>query len=302
MTYEDCIEMYGTSNDDYCTQYPPAESAPLDSFSSFIGDIFGNLWTWVLIVIVLILVVISIKIVRHMEVGLVERLGRYNRPLNPGFHMIIPIFERVVERVDLRQYQLDVKTSVKTSDEQMVKLPVAVILKVTDPEASFYQVEDPEAAIQAIISNEVKAKSAGMTLQQIFDDRESIKQTVDQNLNQKIAGWGFEVTEVVIDNPELTEEMQAAYNSVAAAERSKQAATAEGDAYKIRRDRIADGNADAVKKMMGTTGLTAAEAAQFLISVDSNDAIRDAAKSGATVVVGTASSDQATLGLVATQQ
>jgi regulator of protease activity HflC (stomatin/prohibitin superfamily) len=321
MTYEECIGEYGTTNEDYCSQFESSGETPLDFANNFIGSIFSNIALLALIVFLIVILALSIKIIRQKTEAVVERLGRYNRTLKPGLRLVFPLIERIADRVDLMQYQLSVETSVKTNDEQMVKLPVAVMVKVIDSSASIYEVDEPDDAITALISNEVKAKAAGMSLQEIFDDRESIRSTVTEHLTVKINTWGFDVTEVVIDNPKLTPEMEAAYNSVAAAERSKQAATAAGEALKIKkvaeavangeslkisgqayvamRDMIAKGNAAAINEMKKDTDLTDSEIMTFLTTIDANDAVRDAAASGATVVVATGRADHATMAMVA---
>ena len=320
MTFDECLEQYGDYNKPYCEQFQ-SQGSSFD-IGSFFGSIFGNIPFWIALIIVIILVVMAIKVIRQKQVGVIERLGRYNRSLDPGFHMIIPFFERIVDRVDMRQYRVKVKTAIKTKDEQMVVLPVVVLARVTDAKDALYEVDDPDAALEALLNNEIKAKAATMTLQEVYDDRESMKETINDHLNQKIGAWGLTINEVAIDNPELSEEMEASYNSVAAAERAKQAAAAngaalnikmiaeaeangaslkiQGESYKLMRDSLAEGNAAAIKKLQGETDLTASEIMVFLTRIDSNDAVRDAAKSkGATVVVATGSPDHATLGMLA---
>jgi len=325
MTREECISTYGNDYTDYCMQYPKA--TPGESLMGGIGDffsgIFSNFLLVLLVIFVIVLVSMSIKIIRQQEVGVVERLGRYNRSIGAGFHMIIPFFEKIAHDVNLELQRIDVSSDIKTKDDQMITLPVVVIIKVNDekPEQSVYVVEEPYDAITALVSNEVKARAALMTLEEIYEDRDSIKASVAENLTEKITSYGFVVDEVVIDNPVLSDEMRQAYNRVAQAEKAKQAATAEGEALKIKkvaeaeangasleiqgkayvinRDKIAEGNAAALKKLIGESDLTAAQALHFLTVIDTNDAVRDSAASGATVVVATGDSSHANLGMIA---
>jgi regulator of protease activity HflC (stomatin/prohibitin superfamily) len=317
LTYEECITTYGQENAPYCNSV----TQPVEEASSLFPGIIGPI---IIAIISIVLIVMAITIIRQQKVGVVERLGRYNRTLQPGFHLIIPFFENVVRRVDLEQFNINVNSSVKTKDDQMVTLPVVVILKVIPEtaEQSIYVVSEPQKAIKALVSNEVKAKAATMTLDDIFADRITIKDSILSTYKDTINTYGFELCEVVIDNPVLPPELLTAYNSIAVADKAKQAAEANGEALKIKlvkeaeangaalviqgesyvanRDKIAEGNAEAIVKMTKDTGITGSEALMMLIAIDSNDAVRDASSNkGTTVVVATGKSGDGTLGLVA---
>jgi len=308
MTYDDCLTQYGTDNADWClnnsTGGAPDPSNPLEFIGGIIGGIFSNWLLIGLLVFAIVLVMIAATIIRHKSVGIVERLGKYNRNLQPGFHLIIPFFEKVIERVNMEQFSINVTSDVKTKDDQMVTLPVVAILRVIpkDASTSVYEVEDPKRAIIALISNEVKAQAATMSLDDIFTDRDTIKDAVIGSVGEIIVSYGFEVLQVVIDNPLLPEELQGAYNSIAVAQKAKEAAAAEGEVYAIKRDKIAKGNADAVDLMVGKTNLTASEVVEWMKDIDRNEAIRDASKNqGTTVVVATRNPSDSTLGLVASK-
>ena len=65
----------------------------------------------------LLLLLLGVKIIRPYEKGLVERLGKFNRILDPGVHFIIPFMERV-KKVDMREHVVDVprrRSSVRTT-------------------------------------------------------------------------------------------------------------------------------------------------------------------------------------------
>ena len=305
MTYDDCIELYTSKYSDYCAQNStPVEvtSSPMDTIGSFFGGIFSNWLLIVLLVIAVILVIISGTIVRQQEVGVVERLGRYYRSLPAGLHFIVPFIDKVAFVANLEQFQIGVSSEVKTKDHQMATLPVVAILKVIPAAAStsVYEAENPKEAITALISNEVKATAATMTMDAIYEDRDSIRMAILEALGGIITSYGFEVCQVVIDNPDITDELKVAYNSIAVANKAKEAAAAEGEVYAIKRDKIANGNAAAVELMVGKTDLTASEVVNWMISIDSNEAIRDASKhQGTTVVVATGNPLDKTLGMLA---
>lgn len=326
MTYEECIITYTSKYEDYCKQqFPDDGASSSDSTGGFFSNLFSDpLAIVVIIIAIVVLMLLSIRIVRQQQVAVVERLGRYNRSMQPGFHVIIPFFERIADRVDLEQFNLNVTSDVKTKDDQMVTLPVVVILKVIpeNAERSVYVVSEPEEAIQALVSNEVKAKASDMTLDEIYADRKDIKDAVFENYKDIIESYGYVLEQVVIDNPKLPDELRAAYNSIAVAEKSKQAAASVGEALKIQkvkeaeaegaamviqgdsyitiRNKYAEGNKEAIVKMIEGTDMTSGDAARILMSIDTNNAIRDAAANkGTTVVVATPNPGDGTLGMLA---
>lgn len=326
MTYEECMARYSNIAR-YCIGLEKAEAAPLDFVANPFGSVLATWPAWLAALLFIVLLAMSIKIIPQQSVGVVERFGRYHRSLNAGFNMVIPFIERVAHDVDLEQLQMKVTPLIKTKDDQIVDLSVVVMFRVIPGMASdsVYQVDDPEEAIAALVNNEVKAKASGMSLQEIFDDRKEIETAVDAELTTTVNSWGYAITKVVIDDPALSEEMRSAYNSVGVAKQRQLAAIAEGAALKIKmiadaeangaslkiqgesyvmmRDLIAKGNAQAIKKMTEGTGLTDTQAMHLLTMIDSNDAVRDAAKAGSTVVVATGnSSEHAVLGMVAAQQ
>jgi regulator of protease activity HflC (stomatin/prohibitin superfamily) len=198
MTKEECVSAYGTFNSSYCDKYESVPQNPIELVGGFFGWFLGNVWVLLIIAALLVIVAMSTKIIREKEIGLVERFGRFNRVLSPGAHFVIPVIERVIHRAELPEVQLNVATSVKTKDQQLIKLPVAVTLRIIDLNAFYYELEPLRATISKIVSKDVKVKAANMTLENIFEDRDSIEIFVYANLGSKIGSWGLEVTSVVV--------------------------------------------------------------------------------------------------------
>lgn len=323
MNNEDCIKYYGPEYGDYCSSYPPAQFNLFDTIGGFFGLIVGNIPWVVLLIVILILIGKAFKIILEKEAGVVERLGRYNRTLQSGFRVIIPFFEKIVYRVNLELMDIRTDSVVKTKEDQIVKLPLVITYRAIQEEAqkAFYEVDKPKRVIQAMVGNEIKAVVATMTLQELYNDRDTIKRTVIEKLADTFASYGFELTNVVIDDPVLSKAMQNALNNVAIAMKTKEAAQAEGEALKIQeiaqaeaeaaslkiktgayvesRDMMARGNAVALKELIGDTDLTAAQGLGFLANIDRLDAIRDAAEAGATVVIDSNNPTGATFGMIA---
>jgi regulator of protease activity HflC (stomatin/prohibitin superfamily) len=306
----------------YCS-----DGSPYSSESSFIplqqqdsGSFFGNIWDWTtghiaLILLALFLLIILYKnvfVVGQQTALIVERLGKYRTTMHAGLRTKIPFLDRVVDEITLQIQEIKVETDIKTSSNEFILLPVKVFVRVLKDKVdlAYYEVEKPKAAIASLVQNEVKSFAAGMSLQEIFDSRDTIKTAVQTALAERLADFGYEITEVVIDNPVVPESLQKAFNNVTAAQQEQQAATAQAEALRIKmvgeanaeaeslrikagaivgyRDTLAEGNAEAIRKMIGDTGLRPETILDFLAITDTNDAVRDAAgKKGTTVVVAT---------------
>lgn len=312
-------------NDEYCTQFddgavmcsnlPEPEALLVEEDDGFFETLLSFLSDHSLLLllgfVVLVMLAASVRIIRHKEAAVIERLGRYNRTSQAGLRVLIPFIERIAERVDLQILRVEVEADIKTSGNEFMTLPVTVLYRAIPDRAhdAFYEVEEPEEAIASLVQNEVKSTASGMTLQEIFDSRDRIKDAVEETLTEKLAGYGYEAKEVVIDNPEVPEELEAAFNNVTVAEQSQKAATAEAEALRIKmegearaeaaslkikgeainafRSTIAEGNAVAVIKMTEGTNVSHSAAFDYLATIDRHDAIRDAAAKGAIVVVAT---------------
>lgn len=273
---------------------------------------FGDHWLHLLLIgLVLILLVSSVRIIRQKEAAVVERFGRYHRTMQSGLRFKIPLVERIAEHVDLQILRAEFAAAIKTKSNEFITLPVTVMYQAIPARAhdAYYEVEEPEEMISSLVQNTVKAQAATMTLAQIFDSRDEIQAAVEDVLAEKLAGYGHRAAEVVIDNPIVPDELMVAFNGVTVAAQQREAAQAQADALRIRmvgeaeaeaasleikgksavqfRTTIAEGNATAVLKMTEGTNLSHDSAFGLLGQFDRNDAIRDAAGKGATVVVAT---------------
>src|SRR5256885_6037341 len=93
----------------------------------------------VLVVAVLVLIVLArtIRIIPQARAGVVERLGRYSRTLNPGLTIVVPFVDRVRDMVDLREQVVSFAPQpVITEDNLVVEIDTVIYFQVTDPKAA----------------------------------------------------------------------------------------------------------------------------------------------------------------------
>ena len=101
-------------------------------------------FTGLLLIITVGLLFLSIKIIPQQQMGVVERLGKFNRIMGPGLNFVIPLIERVAGKESIRIRQLDVPVETKTKDNVFVNLGVSVqFIAVSDKIFdAFYRLTD----------------------------------------------------------------------------------------------------------------------------------------------------------------
>lgn len=213
--------------------------------------------TILFIIFLTIAAVASIKIIAQQTIGVVERFGRFNRLLHPGLNILIPLIERY-NVVDLRVQQLDVKVETKTSDNVFVNVIIAVQYCVEDEPGTenvynaYYKLSDHESQIRAYIFDAVRASVPGMSLDNVFANKDQIAKDVLENLQATMNDFGFHIRQALITDISPDEDVKRSMNRINAAKRDQEAATFEAEAKRIRM--IAEARAEAESKKLQGAG------------------------------------------------
>lgn len=116
--------------------------------------------TFVLVILgvfLLLMLVLSVKVIRPYQKGLVEKLGKFNRILEPGIHFIIPFTERV-RIIDMREHVIDVPPQeVICKDNVVVTVDAVVYYQILDPVKAAYNVSDFLMAIIKLAQTNLRA-------------------------------------------------------------------------------------------------------------------------------------------------
>src|SRR3712207_5526752 len=122
----------------------------------------------VIVIAVFLLIVASrgVRIVPQARAGIVERLGRYQRTLDPGLSLIVPFVDRVKPLVDLREQVVSFPPQpVITEDNLVVGIDTVIYFTVTDAKAATYEVANPLQAIEQLTVTTLRNVIGGMTLE-----------------------------------------------------------------------------------------------------------------------------------------
>ncbi|WP_457752777.1 SPFH domain-containing protein [Thermococcus sp.] len=223
-------------------------------------------------VFLLLMLVLSVKVIRPYQKGLVERLGKFNRILEPGIHFIIPFMERV-RIIDMREHVIDVPPQeVICKDNVVVTVDAVVYYQILDPVKAAYNVSDFLLAIIKLAQTNLRAIIGEMELDETLSGRDIINARLREELDKITDRWGVKITRVEIQRIDPPRDIQEAMAKQMTAEREKRAMIliaegkkesaikqAEGEkqarilrAEGIKQEQIliAEGQAEAIKKVL----------------------------------------------------
>src|SRR5436305_9155447 len=199
----------------------------------------------VLVVLFFVIVVIfrSIRIVPQARAGVVERLGRYSRTLDPGLALLVPFVDRLKPLLDLREQVVSFPPQpVITEDNLVVNIDTVIYFTVTDPRAATYEVQNYIQAIEQLTVTTLRNVIGGLDLEATLTSRDQINGQLRGVLDEATGKWGIRVNRVeikAIDPPaSIKESMEKQMRAdrekravILAAEGVKQSAilTAEGE-------------------------------------------------------------------------
>ena len=154
------------------------------------------LFLGVAVVLIFITVSMSIRIVRPFEKGLVERLGKFQRILDPGLNMVVPFFDTTI-KVDMREVVLDVPPQlVITKDNVNVEVDAIIYAQVTDPVRSRYEIANYIVAATKLAQTNLRNVIGEMDLDSCLSSRDSVNAQLRDVLDEATDKWGVRVNRV----------------------------------------------------------------------------------------------------------
>lgn len=173
-------------------------------------------------VLVLVVLLSSIKVVEQSNALLIERLGKFHRELRGGFHIILPFFDSIRQRVDLRTQVLDIPAqSVITKDNAGVIIDAVVYFRITDAFNAVYEIQNLRTALANITATTLRNAIGLMELDQTFSSRDTINVQLRASLDEATDKWGVKVERVEVKNIEPPQELKRAMEKQMQAERTR---------------------------------------------------------------------------------
>jgi regulator of protease activity HflC (stomatin/prohibitin superfamily) len=178
-----------------------------------------------------LVVVRAVRIVPQARARNVERLGRYQKTLEPGLHFIIPFVDRVRPQIDLREQVVSFQPQpVITEDNLVVSIDTVLYFHVTDPRAAAYEISNFIQAAEQLTVTTLRNVIGGMDLEETLTSREKINSELRGVLDEATGKWGIRVNRVEIKAIDPPAPIKQAMEKQMRADRDKRAAilTAEG--------------------------------------------------------------------------
>src|SRR6202050_3653934 len=197
--------------------------------------VFGWFVFAILAFIVLSTILGSFFTVQTAQVAIITRFGRFLRVANPGLNWKWPFIDTVAGMVSLRVNQITLTMETKTKDNVFVTIPISVQNRVRPEKAfdAFYKLSNPAEQIQAFVEQVILGHVPGMTLDEVFASQSGIAAAVKQELDADMAGFGYEIVNVLVTDIVPDAKVKSAMNDINAAQREQVAANARGEAEKI---------------------------------------------------------------------
>ena len=167
---------------------------------------------------------LGIKIIRPIEVGIVEFLGKYSKTATAGLNWINPLSHRMY-KVNITERRVDIDPqSIITKDKLNAEVDGVVYYKVVDAQKAIYNVHNFEESVPSLAKTTLRAVIGKMTLTEANENRDLINSEVEKILELEVHKWGINVVRVELQRIEPPADVQIAMNQVVKAENEKIAA------------------------------------------------------------------------------
>jgi regulator of protease activity HflC (stomatin/prohibitin superfamily) len=175
-------------------------------------------------VVALFLVFRSVRIIPQARAGIVERLGRYHRQLEPGLALVIPFVDRVKPLIDLREQVVSFRPqAVITEDNLNVQIDSVLYYTVINAKDVTYEVANPIQAIEQLTLTTLRNIVGGIDLEEALTSRDTINTHLRTVLDEATARWGIRVNRVELKGIDPPPTIQEAMEKQMRAERDKRA-------------------------------------------------------------------------------
>lgn len=193
------------------------------------------------------LVVIAIfkgaRVVPQRNAYVVERLGKYSRTLDAGFHVLIPFLDSVVARHSLKEQVIDVPSQMCiTRDNIAIEIDGVLFLQVLDPAKATYGVTNYFMAASQLAQTTLRSEIGKMDLDRTFEERDSINANIVDALDKACEPWGVKVMRYEISNINPPQSVKDALEKQMRAERERRAQVAMSEGDREARINVAEGH------------------------------------------------------------
>ena len=206
-------------------------------------ELFLKVIPWIILaLLVLILLGSCVKVVPQSRAFVIERLGAFRTVWGVGLHFKMPLFERVVKNVSLKEQVVDFPPQpVITKDNVTMQIDTVIYFQITDPKLYTYGVENPMSAIENLTATTLRNIIGEMELDHTLTSRDVINSKIRVVLDEATDAWGIKVNRVELKNIVPPKEIQDSMEKQMKAERERRAKILDAEGEKRSAILIAEG-------------------------------------------------------------
>lgn len=226
---------------------------------------------WILAVIAGI-ILISIRQINQYERGVVLTMGRYSGMKQPGWRLVIPVFQSM-NKVDVRTKAVDVPDQKAiTRDNIPVKVNAVIYYRVKDAAKAVLEVENFYYAVSQLAQTTMRNIVGEVELDSLLAEREKLSERIKEIVGRTSDAWGIEVLDVELKDVSLPEDMERTIAKQAEAEREKRAVIIQSEGEVVAADNMAKA-ASLLSAVPGALHLRTLQSINDLSSDESNTVV-----------------------------
>ncbi len=196
-----------------------------------VGTIVAIVAGAAIVLFVVIAIARTVRIVSQATAGIVERLGRYNRTLDPGLHFLFPFIDKLRVPVDLREQVVAFPPQpVITQDNVTISIDTVFYFTISDPFRATYEVKNLLLAVEQLTVTTLRNVIGSLSLEEVLTSRDKINADLRIVLDEATERWGIRVNRIELKSIDPPSSIQEAMEKQMRAERDRRATilTAEG--------------------------------------------------------------------------
>lgn len=202
--------------------------------------------------VVLLIIIVLIKtaqVVPQRKAFVVERLGKYSRTLEAGFHILVPFIDKISYKHSLKEVAVDVPSQMCiTQDNIAIEIDGVLYLQVLDAKSASYGIEDYMFASTQLAQTTLRSEIGKLELDRTFEERDTINANIITALDKASEPWGIKITRYEIANITPPPSVRDALEKQMRAERERRAVIAESEGEKEAKINVAEGEKQEVIK------------------------------------------------------